>query len=97
MPTYREKYNKKYGYKRNESHSLKEISDKTGYTIQSLKKIKLKGEGAFYSNPSSVRKHIKSPEEWGMARVYASIDPSSKSHKIDKPNLKMKKKKNYKK
>ncbi len=93
MPTYREKYNKKYGYKRNESHSLKEISDKTGYTLQSLKKIKLKGEGAFYSNPQSVRKQVKSAEQWGIARVYASIDPSSKSHKIDKIHLKKKKKK----
>ncbi len=96
MPTYREKYNKKYGYKKNESHSLKEISDKTGYTLQSLKKIKLKGEGAFHSNPQSVRKHIKSADAWGISRVYASIDPSSKSHKIDKIHLKKKKKKTKK-
>lgn len=93
MPTYREKYNKKYGYKKNESHSLKDISDKTGYTLQSLKKIQLKGEGAFYSNPQSVRKQVKSADQWGRARVYASIDPSSKSHKIDKIHLKKKKKK----
>jgi len=96
MPTYREKYNKKYGYKLNESHSLKEISDKTGYTLQSLKIIKEKGEGAFYSNPQSVRKHVKSADEWGMSRVYASISPGSKSNKIDKIHLKKKKKKTKK-
>jgi hypothetical protein len=41
-----------------------------------LKTIYKKGQGAFYSNPQSVRKHIKSDEEWAMARVYASINPS---------------------
>jgi hypothetical protein len=39
-----------------------------------------KGKGAYYSNPKSVRPHIKSPEEWGMARIYASIDKNSKAY-----------------
>jgi len=37
-----------------------------------------------------VRPNVKSPEQWAMARVYASIDPSSKAHKIDKSHLKKK-------
>ena len=85
--TYKQKFNKKYGQKLNESNSLKEISDLTGFKLSGLKTIKEKGEGAFFSRPDSVRKHIKNPEEWGMARVYASVDPSSKSHKIDKSHL----------
>lgn len=85
--TYKQKFNKKYGQKLNESNSLKEISDLTGFKLSGLKTIKEKGEGAFFSRPDSVRKHIKSPEEWGMARVYASVNKGSKSYQIDKSHL----------
>jgi hypothetical protein len=91
MPTYKQKYNKKYGYKLNEDHSLSEISKKTGYKLSGLKTIQEKGEGAFYSNPKSVRPQVKSATQWGVARVYAAIDPSSKAHKIDKVHLVKKK------
>ena len=85
--TYKQKFNKKYGQPLNKSNSLKEISDKTGYKLSGLKVIQEKGEGAYYSNPGSVRKHIKSPEEWGRSRVYASINKGSKSYQIDKSHL----------
>lgn len=85
--TYKQKFNKKYGQKLNESNSLKEISDLTGYKLSGLKTIKEKGEGAYFSRPDSVRKHIKSPEEWGMSRVYASVNKGSKSYQIDKSHL----------
>jgi hypothetical protein len=88
--TYKEDYNKKYGFPKSKSHSLEDISKTTGYKLSGLKTIYKKGQGAFYSNPQSVRKHIKSDEEWGMARVYASINPKSKSYKIDKSHLKKK-------
>jgi len=91
MPTYKQKYNKKYGYKLNENHSLSEISKKTGYKLSGLKTIQEKGEGAFYSNRKSVRPQVKSATQWGVARVYAAIDPSSKAHKIDKVHLVKKK------
>ncbi len=94
MPTYKQQFNKKHGFKLSESHSLKEIADLSGYTLPSIKKIMLKGEGAFHSNPQSVRPHIKSAEAWGYSRVYASINPKSKSYQIDKVHLKKKKKKN---
>jgi hypothetical protein len=29
--------------------------------------------GAFFTNPSSVRKQVKSPHHWGMSRIYSSI------------------------
>ena len=85
--TYKEDFNKKYGYKKDKSHSLKEISDITGYKLSGIKTIYSKGQGAYYSNPKSVRKHIKSDEEWAMARVYASVNPKSKAYKIDKSHL----------
>ncbi len=88
--TYKQKFNKKYGFPSNESHSLKEISEKTGYELRGLKTIFNKGVGAYKTNPKSVRPQVKSKEQWGMARVYASINPKSKAYKIDKSHLKKK-------
>ena len=86
--TYKQKYNKKYGFKRDQSHSLSSIAKTTGYKRSGLQTIYNKGVGAFRTNPQSVRPQVKSPEQWAMARVYAAIDPSSKAHKIDKSHLK---------
>ena len=86
--TYKQQFNKKYGYKLNEPHSIKEIAEITGYKESGLQQIFLLGKGAFKSNPSSVRPHVKSPEHWGYSRLYASINPKSKAYKIDKIHLK---------
>ena len=85
--TYKQQFNKKYGFDKTTSHSLKEISDLTGYKLSGLKIIYSKGQGAFYSSPKTVRKNIKSDEEWAQARVYAAINPNSKAYKIDKIHL----------
>jgi len=86
--TYKQQFNKKYGYKLNEPHSIKEIAEITGYKESGLQQIFLLGKGAFKSNPQSVRPHVKSPEQWGYSRLYASINPKSKAYKIDKIHLK---------
>ena len=91
--TYKQKFNKKHGQPLNQSNSLKEISDKSGYKLSGLKTIQDKGEGAYYSNPQSVRKQVKSAEEWGVARVYASVNKQSKSYQVDKSHLEKKNKK----
>ena len=83
-------FNKKYGFKLNEPHSLKEIADITGYKLSGLKIIFEKGEGAYYNNPESVRKSVKNPQQWAMARIYASVNPKSKSYQVDKMHLKKK-------
>ena len=88
--TYKQQFNKKYGFKLNEPHSLKEISDITGYKLSVLKIIFEKGEGAYYNNPESVRKSVKNPQQWAMARIYASVNPKSKSYQVDKIHLKKK-------
>jgi len=85
--TYKQKFNTKYGFPKDQSHSIAEIAKLTGYKNQGLETIFNKGVGAYFSNPQSVRPHIKSPEEWGMARLYASITNGSKSSKIDKSHL----------
>lgn len=86
VKTYREKYNEKYGFPKDEGHSLEEIARTTGYSLAGLKTIQDKGEGAFYTNPQSVRPHIQSPVEWGRARVYSAV-MGGKSAKIDKSHL----------
>lgn len=85
--TYKNKFNKKYGFKKDEDHSLSEISKITGYKKSGLQTIYNKGVGAYRTNPSSVRPMVKSKEQWAMARVYASLNRSSKAHKIDKIHL----------
>ena len=85
--TYRQRFNMKYGFPKDASHSLEEISRLTGYKLSGLKTIQEKGEGAYFSSSSSVKPHIVSPVEWGRARVYASISSGSKSSKIDKSHL----------
>jgi len=85
--TYKNKFNIKHGYKKDESHSLKEIAKISGYKLSGLKIIFNKVIGAYKTNPQSVRPQVKSPEQWAYARVYASINPTSKAHKIDKMHL----------
>lgn len=86
VETYKQKFNKRYKFPKNESHSLSEISKITGYALKGLKVILDKGKGAYYSNPQSVRPHIKSPVEWGMARVYSAV-MGGKTSVIDKSHL----------
>ena len=88
--TYKNRFNKKYGFKKGSSHSVKEISDITGYKLSGLKKIVEKGKGAYYSDRQSVRPNVKSPTQWGRARLYASVSKGSKSSIIDKDLLKKK-------
>jgi hypothetical protein len=85
--TYKQKFNKKYGFDKDESHSLEEISKLSGYQLKGLQTIYDKGIGAYKTNPSSVRPQVKSPEQWAYARVYASINPTSKASVVDKSHL----------
>lgn len=87
VETYRDKFNKKFGFKKGSSHSLSEISKKTGYKKAGLEKIVEKGEGAFYSNPESVRPHVKNPTQWARARVYSAV-MGGKAARVDKDLLK---------
>ena len=84
--SYKQKFNKKYGFKLTEPHSLEEIAKITGYKLKGIKTIFEKGEGAFETNPQSVRPNMNK-QQWAYSRVYASVNPKSKSYKIDKSHL----------
>ena len=85
--TYKQQFNKKYGFDKDEPHSLKEISKITGYKLSGLQTIYDKGIGAYKTNPASVRPQVKSPEQWAFSRVYAAINPASKASKVDASHL----------
>jgi len=87
VKTYKELFNEKHGLKKNKSNSIKDISKLSGYKLNSLKTIYNRGVGAFYNSPKSVRPSVKSPQQWAMSRIYASVNPKSKAHKIDKKFL----------
>ena len=84
--TYKQKFNKKYGFEKDKSHSMAEISRLTGYKLSGLRTIKKKGAGAFYSNPKSVRPQVKSADQWGIARIYSAV-MGGKAAKVDKKHL----------
>lgn len=85
--TYKQRFNKKYGFPKDEAHSLKDIAKITGYKMSGLQTIFDKGIGAYKTNPESVRPQVRSPEQWAFARVYAALDPSSKAFQVDKTHL----------
>ena len=86
METYKQKFNKRYGFDKNEPHSIAEVSKVTGYKKSGLDTIFRKGVGAYKTNPASVRPSVKSPEQWAMARIYSAV-MGGKAARIDASQL----------
>ena len=86
MATYKEKFNKKFGFPKDTPHSIEEIARLTGFKLSGLRTIFNKGVGAYHTNPQSVRPHITSPEEWAKARIYSAV-MGGKAALIDAPHL----------
>lgn len=86
MSTYKQKFNKKYGFAPDEPHSVAEISKITSYKKSGLDTIVQKGRGAFFSNPQSVRPNIKDPTAWGASRLYSAI-MGGKAARVDAKHL----------
>ena len=85
--SYKNKFNTKHHFPKDQSHTLIELSKLSGYDKDGLQTIYNKGIGAYHTNPQSVRPQVKSPEQWAMARVYAAMNPKSKAHHVDKSHL----------
>ena len=84
--TYKNKFNMKYGFPKDASHSVAEIARLTGYKKSGLDTIIDKGKGAYFSNPQSVRPTVKSPQQWAVARLYSSV-MGGRASVIDKAHL----------
>jgi len=84
--SYKMKFNKKYGFPKDASHSVADIARITGYKKSGLNVIFNKGVGAYKTNPSSVRPSVKSPEQWAQARIYSAV-MGGKAARIDASQL----------
>ena len=85
VETNKQKFNKKYGFPKDEGHSKAEISKLTGISKSILDKVYDRGVGARKSNPESVRsldgkkrggKSLKgkmSAEAWAFGRIYSFV------------------------
>tara|TARA_Y100000114_G_scaffold29939_1_gene25641 strand:+ start:865 stop:1185 length:321 start_codon:yes stop_codon:yes gene_type:complete len=103
VETNKEKFNRKYKFPKDTSHSIKKISELTGFQEAGLRKIYQKGLAAHRNNPQSVRrasdfkktgtKTLKgklSAQQWAQARVYSAV-MGGPAKKYDKDLLKKKK------
>jgi hypothetical protein len=84
--TYKQKFNKKHGQELNQSNSITKIAKLSKITYRAAKQIFEKGEGAYYSNPGSVRKNVKSPQQWAYSRLYSAV-MGGKAAKVDAKEL----------
>lgn len=83
--TNKQKFNKRYGFSKDEGHSKAEISKITGISKSILDQVYDRGLGARKSNPQSVRsldgkkrggKSLAgkmSGPQWAMARIYSFV------------------------
>jgi len=84
MPlTHKQQFNKRHGFDKDEPHSLKEISSISKHPMKVLKEVYSRGEGAYKTNPESVRPQVKSKEQWAQARVYAFVNKLEKGVKLN--------------
>ena len=71
--TSKNRFNKKYNQKKDQSNSKKDISKLTGIPLKFLDEVFDRGVGAYRNNPKSVRPSVKSPEQWAFGRVYSFV------------------------
>jgi len=99
MSTFKSKYNNKYGFPKNESHSVEDISKKTGIKKSILQDVYDRGIGAWKSNPTSVRSKSgakkdsgyplskrMTKERWAYGRVYGFVMKNPKQVGDGKPD-----------
>lgn len=99
MPTFRQRYNQKYKFKRDDSHSLDDIAKTTGIKKSILQDVFRRGVGARKTNPESVRsattgkkeggKSLRgkmTAEQWGQSRVYGFVMKNPKQVGEGKPD-----------
>jgi hypothetical protein len=92
MATHRQRYLKKVGLDSSKSYSLEELAKVSKVPLKALQEVYSRGEGAYSSNPESVRvkgTFAKNPSlaqvplsgrlsmsQWAMARVYSFLNKS---------------------
>lgn len=83
VATHKNQFNKRHGFQKDDGHSLAELAKISKMKLSVLKEVFNRGVGAYKTNPSSVRPQVKSPEQWGQARVYAFINKIESGKKLN--------------
>lgn len=91
MKTNRQAFLAKHNLPKDTHLSLHEIASYSGMPVSALRKVYQKGLGAYHTNPQSVRlqgsfkkdpsaplSRKLSPQQWGLARVYAFVMKTKK-------------------
>ena len=73
VTTNKNKFNKRFKQPLQQSNSKSDIVKLTGIPLRILNDVFDRGVGAYKTNPQSVRKSVKSPEQWAYARVYSFV------------------------
>lgn len=81
--THKAQFNKRHGHDKDKAHSLADLAKISKMKLKVLKEVFARGVGAYKTNPASVRPQVKSPEQWGQARVYAFINKIESGKKLD--------------
>jgi len=81
--THKAQFNKRHGFDTKTAHSLTEIAKLSGIKKSVLQEVFVRGIGAYKTNPSSVRPHITSPEQWGFSRIYAFVNKIEGNKMLD--------------
>ena len=83
VATHKQQFNKRHGFGKDDPHNLAEIAKISKIKLSVLKEVFNRGVGAYKTNPESVRPQVKSPEQWGQARVYAFVNKKEKGVKMN--------------
>ena len=73
VTTNKMKFNKRFKQPLQQANSKSDIVKLTGIPLRILNDVFDRGVGAYKTNPQSVRKSVKSPEQWAYARVYSFV------------------------
>lgn len=94
--TNKQQWNKRHGFKLNQSHSEETISKVSKVPMKTIQTVYNRGIGAYKTNPTSVRlkttfkKNKTAPlsqrlskEQWAMARVYSFVNKKEGRTKLN--------------
>tara|TARA_R110001606_G_scaffold205976_1_gene353629 strand:+ start:801 stop:1094 length:294 start_codon:yes stop_codon:yes gene_type:complete len=81
--THKTEYNKRHKQPKDKSNSKADISKMSKIPLSILDQVVKRGEGAFKSNPSSVRPNITNATAWGYSRMYAFVNKMEKGSKLN--------------
>ncbi len=99
MSTFKEKFNKKFGFEKDAGHSRVELSRISGIPLSIINEAYRRGVGAHKTNitsvrvaatgkkdPTAPRSSRMSAEQWGQARSYGLIMQNPKQTKEGQPD-----------